>query len=362
MNHAVSVMLVLGVALSGPASAGDEENKKSWAELGDGFQIESADGENTLRIGARIQLRSTLEDPEIGSSRTSFRVRRLKFKLSGRVLGQVDYKIQANLAGGSVTLEDALLVYTKKPLLRLWAGQGKIFFGRQNLTSSGHQQFVDRSIVSNVIEAARDQGVALIGQNTHKTFEYQIGVYNGNGINASSNDDDHLQYTGRVVFTPLGEYPAEESALDRPESSRLALGAKILLEEVDDMLGTVTDKTLAGVEVAYKIGGFNTVAEYFHRTDDVTVMALSTETDTDVYYVQLAYLFAGKPIEVALRLAEIRPDVAGPSMDRRETGAAVSWYLKKHAHKLQFDLRKLEDDGNPANDTTEARLQLQLAF
>ena len=57
----------------------------------------------------------------------------------------------------------------RNPLAVPWIGQGKAFFGRQELTSSGRQQFVDRSNVNTRFAAGRDQGIGLTGSTEAKT-------------------------------------------------------------------------------------------------------------------------------------------------------------------------------------------------
>ena len=64
-------------------------------------------------------------------------------------------------------LQDANIQYDftggKKAFL-LKAGQFKAPFGRQELTSSGNQQFVDRSIASVLFAPARQLGLQIGGQ------------------------------------------------------------------------------------------------------------------------------------------------------------------------------------------------------
>ncbi len=194
----------------------------------------------------------------------------------------------------------------------------------------------------------------------------------------------------RFVYTPFGAYKPEESSLDYPDKPKLAIGVAALTTtaaatfdeeptvELDGM-GNPTGNIIIvvtpdlperdverfGVEAAFKIKGFNAVAEYF--TEELDPMGLPT-TDTDGHYVQLAYLFPNKKLEVAARHAEVSPDVVlskgvvPTSLDETETGLAVSYYFVKHKYKLQADFRELEFDEDPLDDVNEARLQLQIAF
>jgi hypothetical protein len=324
------------------------------------FDVSWKGGKTTIKtkdakidIGSRVQVRFTQQEPEQGDSKGSFRVRRAKFAISGTIYEDWKFKTQAVWSGGSTTLEDAYIEYTKNPLATVWLGQGKAWFGRQELTSSGSQQFVDRSITSDRFAAGRDQGLSLVGKTKDKTFEYGVGIYNGNGRNASSNDDDDFLKVARVVWTPFGEYKLEESALDYPSSPKLALGAAVL----DNTDGT-DDVSRFGVEAAFKVQGFNAVAEYYSETLEPLA---GPDVDTDGFYVQLGYLFPNKQFEVAGRYAVVSPDVVGPSADETETGVAFSYYMKKHGQKLQADYRQIEDDASGLTDD-ELRLQFQIVF
>jgi phosphate-selective porin OprO/OprP len=335
----------------------EDENDKWKVKWDHGTTVESPDGKFRLKLSNGIQFRYTHEDPETGTSMGSFRVRRYKLKLAGQALQDIKFQFQVNFAGDP-EIEDAWLQYTKNRWIQPRVGQMKVAFGRQNLTSSGKQQFVDRTLVVGEFEARRDQGITLIGQNKGKTFEYNVGIYNGNGVNTSANDDNEFMYTTRVVFTPLGEYRLAESALDYPESSRLAIGIKTLFNNFETPTSGEDDISVYSVELAYKIRGFSFVSEYAQRTDDIE---LTGELDIDAYYAQAGYLFLNRKLEFGLRIAEISPDTT-TSTDISETGLAASYYFKGHNYKVQADFRRIEFDEDPTLDSVEARGQLQLIF
>ena len=56
---------------------------------------------------------------------------------------------------------------------RVVFGQYKVPFGRQEMTSSGSQQFVDRSLVSNEFARGRDIGVSVQGAVWSNKLEYR---------------------------------------------------------------------------------------------------------------------------------------------------------------------------------------------
>ena len=116
----------------------------------------------------------------------SFRIRRAKFKLEGwfwippearhlRTQPKLSYELQLNWAAVAAVsgqpanvgalLEDANIAWDPKGkgAFRVVFGQDKVPFGRQQLTSSGNQQFVDRSLVSDFYERGRETGVSVQG-------------------------------------------------------------------------------------------------------------------------------------------------------------------------------------------------------
>ena len=345
----VTTALLALTLVAGSAGAQDAKPAADWTKK---LTFASPDGKFELELGSRVQVRYTYLDPDNGDSTGSFRIRRAKLALSGHVYDDWKYKIQAVWSGGSTTLEDAYFQYAANPMAQAWLGQGKAFFGRQELTSSGKQQFVDRSIVSSRFAHGRDQGIALVGVVPSKVLEYQVGLYNGNGINKSSNDNGDYLTTARVAWMPLGEYKLEESALDYPASPKVSVGLAGL-QNTTGTGATEVDVQRLNAELAFKWQGVNAVAEYY--TEDAEPVSGSS-VDTDGYYAQLGYLFPNKTFEVAARHAVISRDGVD---DDTEDLLGLSWYLGKHDYKLQADFGVIEQGGKERN---EGRLQLQIAF
>lgn len=372
---------VFAIVLAGaPVVAADDDGIAS--RFKNGFEWKTDDEQFSMKVGSRVQLRFTQSDVDQGEDRGSFRVRRLKFTLSGVAFGNWKYKLQNEFKGtgdsGDDSLDDAYLQYTKHRMAQVWFGQGRPFFGRQQMTSSGKQQFVDRSLANGEFAPGRDIGIGLIGKNEAETFEYNVGVYNGNGGNETRNDNGNYMAVGRIVFTPFGEYKLSESAHDYPEDPRFAIGVSGMINSPpgtrtflndpgnpnDDVtVATDLDSTTIGIEAAFKLRGFNAVAEYYTRNDDfiATQAGATGDFDSDGGYLQLAYLFPNKTYEVAGRYAIVEPD-AGFGSELSETGLAVSYYASKHEYKVQLDVRSIENDTVPNSDTTEGRIQIQLAF
>jgi phosphate-selective porin OprO and OprP len=309
----------------------------------------------SMNLGTRFQLRYTYTDPDDGPESGSFSVRRARFSVFGDAYRYFNYALQLEMAGSAVQLIDANVRYRAAPMATIWAGQGKAYFGRQQLVSSGNLNFVDRSEVDTRFSAKRQAGIALTGQNESQTFEYNLGIYNGNGINAA-NDNNRYMKTARVVLTPFGAYPLTESAHDYPETPKFAIG----LSGMHTTLGSQSDETeiiRLNIESAFMINGFNISGEYYwENADPVNVSSYSTTG----WYTQAGFLFPGKRNEIVLRYAVIDSDVSLTS-DLIEAGAAFSHYFYGHRAKLQADIRNI-NWVNLDSNTLEFRIQFQLSI
>ena len=304
----------------------------------------------TMRIGARLQVRHRYETE--GQTHLT-RVQRGRLSFSGQVYEDFEYLIQLELAGPGVRLFDASVRYQLHPGAVLWAGQGKAPFGRQQLTSSGALHFVDRSIVDVRFAPGRQQGVGVGGMLAGERLQYQAGVFNGNGINQTQNPGGRMMPVGRLVFTPLGAFPPEESAHVGDSSPRVALGvAGLTNREVVD--GIEVDVSRVGSEAAFRTGGLNMTAEFFREWAEPTD---GERTVTDGGHGQIGYLWDFRH-EVVARYALIRPELERNSV---ETGIAYSYYVAGHRAKLQADIRNLRS-GVTGEDEMEFRVQFTLAL
>jgi len=330
-----------------------------------------------LNWSNRIQIRATQEDPENTAGqadRLSFRIRRLRLKLDGWAYTKnLTYEVQVSLhETGTATsniLEDANIDYDftdGKKAFRLKAGQYKVPFGRQELTSSGSQQFVDRSIVSSEFARGRDLGVQLWGQlgpaSVADMFEWRVGAFNGAGRSVTRNSNDKLQYNGRLTFSPWGSTGYSESHLEAFPTPRLALAVnfedrdKVIRPAIGARSGD--DRETAGGDLSFKWGPVSVFAEAFQQ-DRTNPAAVTTEWEG--LHGQVGVFVVPQKFEVTGRYAELDPNANVNDNERVESGLAVSWFLNKHNHKLQLDFRNIENKATNADDK-EYRLQYQLIF
>lgn len=333
------------------------------------FDVSWKDGKTTIKsknaqlaISNRVQVRLTHEDPDGGDTKDSFRIRRAKTKFEGWVYSSdLTYELQMNWAD-STPLEDANINYDftrGKKAAQLKIGRFKVPFGRQELTSSGSQQFVDRTAVSNEFAKGRDIGIQFHGQPLGGKLDWRVGVFNGAGINVSSNDNDAYQYTARLGWQPLGDVKYSEGDFESSDKPLFGLGVNW---NSNDKHGATTgddiDQEIVGLDFAFKFKGFSLTGEYFDAEND---RETGTDFDNEGFYIQAGYFFVPKKFETALRYSVLDPNSAVSNNDRTETGIGFSYYFNKHSHKLQADYRILENDATNVEDK-EIRLQYQFIF
>jgi phosphate-selective porin OprO/OprP len=346
-----------------------------------------------LEVSNRVQVRYTHELPDdavtlggtamAGDSRGSFRIRRAKFKLEGWMFKpEVTYEVQLNwpaVTGSNpgAFLEDAQIGWdvSKQGTFRVMFGQYKVPFGHQELTSSGSQLFVDRAEVSNQYARGRDLGLGVIGVLFNNKLEYRAGLYNGNGLTRSTNDNDQFQYNARVMWQLSGNQNLKqrgwvsgafysEGDFESTDKPLIAVAGNF---EKNDFHRTTTGNdlkdTIYGLDGTFKYKGVFATAEYYvrERTPET-----GSKFNSDGWFGQLAYNF-GKQRRwaVAGRYGKFDPSDLVSANDRKEWRVGLSYFYSRHTLKVQADFGQLEDEAANSGRGTknkEFRLQTQFIF
>ncbi len=365
-----------------------------------------------LEISNRIQPRYTHEFPDdispilagtaaAGDSKGSFRIRRAKLKLEGwfwippqvapspRILPKLSYELQLNWAalGANVgaqpanagaVLEDANIAWDPQGMgkFRVVFGQYKVPFGRQQLTSSGNQQFVDRSLVADEYERGRDIGVSVQGAVWGNKIEYRAGLFNGNGLNRPSNDNDKFQYNARLMWQPngnqvLGQRAWVSGALYSEadfESTTVPLYAIGLNFESNNFHRTTTGddlkSTIGGIDGVFKFKGFSTTGEYFFRRRTPEIAA---KFDSNGGYLQAGMMLNQfRTWEAVVRYGEREVSDLVNNDDIKEIRGGINYYYRRHTLKFQMDFGRVETGLGATNSNkrkdNELRLQTQFIF
>jgi phosphate-selective porin len=336
-----------------------------------------------VNLSNRIQVRYTHEMPDDtvqlpgtearGDSKGSFRIRRAKFKIDGWFYKSwMQYEFQANWPAVNTSgnpgamLEDANLnVDLTKGKRRFHAkiGQFKVPFGRQELTSSGSQQFVDRSQVSNQYARGRDIGAQLWGSLGGNTWEWRVGLFNGNGLTQSADNNTGKQVNARLMWQLGGRNVGySESDFESADKPLFALAANY---EHNDFHRVTTGNDLQddvfGFDYSFKFKRFSSVAEYYVRERSPETGA---EFNSDGYFVQAGFfLNKGRNWEIAARYGSFDPSDLVSGNDMREVRGGLNWFYAntRHNFKVQADFGQLENKATGVQNQ-ELRIQTQFIF
>jgi phosphate-selective porin OprO/OprP len=345
-----------------------------------------------LEISSRVQVRFTQQDPSdnspvlagtaaAGDPLGSFRLRRAKFKLEGWMIKPwLTYETQLNwpsvsTANPGALLEDAAfdVDLTKgRGLFRLHVGQFKPPYGAQEMASSGNQQLVDRALVSNSFFRGRETGAAVWGTTPNNKWEWRAGMFNGNGVTRSANDNNRYQYNARLLWQPNGSQVLNQRAWVTGalysesdfESTTTPIYAVALNVERQNNFLTTTGTDLkwnaVGVDWIYKFKGFSTngMYTYARRTPET-----GARFDANGFFVQAGRLFVRRTWEVAGRYGQFDPSAAATSNLVKEMRGAVSYYYSRHVLKWQNDFGQVQTQTTSGvQKAFEFRSQMQFIF
>jgi phosphate-selective porin OprO/OprP len=394
---------------------------------GKGFVFQTGDGRFELDIGGRVQVRYTLFDldedfvnaPGGREDTQSIDIPRARFWAQGRMYYPgLTYMLQVDFTGsGGDILRDAFLDYLPIPEIGVRAGQFKTMYARQEMTSSGRQQFVDRSIATNAMRLERQLGAILYGTGFQQKLEYYSGLFNGNGRNRT-NTDTNFAYVTRLVANPFGPMPYEESDVTYSDTPLMALGGSYVYNKVrgdeistaarldpNDSTKIVTGTTVGqqapilrtvqpffnsvqnlgrvgvnfnqwGADWAMRWRGFSAAAEYYFAAIDTNRVLTAPPFGPDPgdfnaagWYAQAGYFLIPKKLEAAFRWSELDPNDDVDHNDQREIRGALGYYFNGHNFKIQGDVGSLRNEGQRersgnvgVQNNMEYRVQVQFIF
>ena len=189
-----------------------------------------------FRVGLLLQILAEVRPDDVDES--GFRVANARVKLSGLLDEGFAYKLQADLAGG-FTLKDARLSHCLGPRVTLDAGQFKLPFSLENLTSTARTHFVRRARIVEALVPGRRVGAAVMTRTASGAVLLRGAVFNGRDSTTAegttAGGGHPFLYVGRVGFQP----PRLRGAL--------VLGANLAYE-------AAAEQTLLGADARAVVG------------------------------------------------------------------------------------------------------------
>lgn len=159
--------------------------------------------------------------PERTTGHNGFQASKGRFKISGIFDGRFGYNLQATMLQ-SPSILDANVYYKPTANFSIKGGLFKSPFTHEYLTGASSILFVNRSTVVNQLGTKRQVGVQIDGFSPGGLFRFTAGAFNGNNYGNNSNDDNHLQYIGRL-----------EGYLNSNSENSAKVGISVAVEQKD---------------------------------------------------------------------------------------------------------------------------------
>lgn len=393
-NWFVAILLLLAV-VPAPALAQEEPDSSDIEVVyrNRRLEFERGDGNYRMTLQWRVQLRAFTPfnaPPRTGPGLEStdepgFSVRRARMKVGGHAYRPwLEYYFEWDFPSSRL-LDYRLTVGADEAQLRF--GQWKVNYSRERVSSSGDQQFVERSIVNRAFTLDRQVGMMLFGhlfQGSAADVRYYGGVFNGTGRGSTSSDNSALMWLGRLEWQPLGRDPGLAAGdLGRSTQPALTIAGAVSTSRSEFTRfsgsgGGQLDGFESGdpgryrlnqamIETAFKYRGFS----WQHETHIKTADDRETDVETDFTgsYAQAGFFpsefldFVPDPLEIGARWARVDGGPVGADTDRREVGGVANWYCADHKNKLTFDVHRLTAEGDGGEGSRwRARFQWDISF
>jgi phosphate-selective porin OprO and OprP len=356
-----------------------ETDEKAFIDFHDGVGFISPDSTFGMNVRFRMQNRAGYlynEDADDHIFETT--VKRTRLRFDGFISNpKLTYYLQLSFARGDLAIDqnyvhnivrDAMIYYRFNPKFYIGFGQGKLPGNRQRVTSSGAQQFAERSIVNARFNLDRDFGLFCYFSDNLGFLHYNIktAISTGEGRNVTS-VDENMAYTARIELLPLGRFNNKgdffEGDLEREKTPKISLGSTITKNfktaknngQRGDFVFESRDITSLFVDFLLKYNGWSLSSEFAKKMVDnpITSAPLGSDLNDVIYFVgegintQLSYVFKNN-YEVAGRFALINPENKLPldySLNKNEFyySLGLTKYINKHKTKLQVNLLYLND-------------------
>lgn len=370
------VLLGFVFAFMGETKAQKETDERAYIDFKNGIGFKSPDSLFFMNMRFRMQNRLGFNaDDEFNIEEVEATVKRLRLRFDGFVLSpKLTYYLQLSFTLGDLGMEgtqkpniirDAIIHYHFSDRFYMGFGQGKLPGNRQRVSSSGSQQFAERSLVNSIFNIDRDFGVFMYyTQPIGKTLvNFKAAVSTGEGRNALITNDQ-FSYTGRIEFLPFGEFKSKgdffEGDLLRESSPKLSIAsafsknfkAQRTQGQRGYFLKTPRDINTFFVDMILKYNGWAFQSEYAYR--DIYLPIVEDIEDTQrVMFVgqgvntQLSYCFRNN-YEIAARHSYVVPfDKIKDFEPAKEVFMlGINKYVMQHKAKVQVNASRINQSTN----------------
>lgn len=318
--------------------------------------VKAAGKEQKLSIGGYVQ-----GNAEFGGAPDSrwiginnrVLLRRARVTLKGSFAENFEFTLQPDFGNNSIAgnagyragLADGYIAWTKYETANVQLGQFKSAFGYEQLLADTKTATVERSLPNDLLTVSRQMGVALLGTFAGKRISYNVGAYNGNGVNNGNNDNDQFMYAARVAATAWSR-----------GTDKLAFGTNGYWS--NDTGTFPGHRTAWGVDSQLTLGAFDFNAEYLHALQN---RATGLDTTADGWSALAGYFIVPKTLQGVLRYETYTANVNLGGTTSRSWVIGANYHIKGDDLKLTFNY-VLGDPAGPLSQEGRFLSRLQVIF
>jgi len=315
---------------------------------------EKAANQHGISIGKALQISGLVQARYQGFQQSNvnnaFDLRRVRLDLRGDVTNSWSYDIYSEFAGTGVKLVDAYVTYRAGDWLKFSAGQFKIPFSIESLTSDSQLEFSDRSQVVEALVSrtkdvignsnGRDIGIEVNGSfakiDDYYLFDYSLGLFNGAGYDVTTDNNNHKDVGGRLTLHPV---------------KNLSLSADFYNGLGNYGTPAANHKrNRTGFDARYVWNGLSLTAEYDKGTDDVIKRS--------GWYAQAAYFVIPKRLQLAAKYDTYDPNKVVITDKSNWYIGGVNYYFNEWTRlTIDYSIRR-EQVTQVKNDLLNAQLQI----
>ena len=158
-----------------------------------------------IRFKSQVDFREFPTEPDT-PSKPLVDLPRTRIGVEGRLMRAFEYQIEGELSDSAKPWRDVYIQTRPVRALQVRAGNFKIPFSLEQLTSGMDLDFNYRSLAAAFLAPGRDVGLMLSGRLISETVRYQAGVFRHGGDNVRESERTEPQadrtYAGRLVLRP----------------------------------------------------------------------------------------------------------------------------------------------------------------
>ena len=274
----------------------EEANRKTY----------SATAARQVQFSGYTQIRYQVFEETGKNKNDGFDIRRARFDIRGSFTQRFSYRLQADFAG-SAKLLDAYAEIKLTDYLTITAGQFRIPFSLENLTSMNRFELID---FSQAVDAFTSRGKDVIGNHNGRDIgiqaggvliknsngvlaEYRFAVFNGSGINIADTANEAKDIAARLNINPLKGFSLGASYYN-------GLGKAIKPSPEYD--GRSQARNRLGFEASYTGSGLSVKTEYITGKDG--------KTEKAGWYLLAGYYIIPAKLQIVAKYDSFDPDIS----------------------------------------------------